>query len=391
MRERIPNSSTRTGQPAGGDGLALASHDDEVRRLVEQADGLLVLEALAERDPDDAELLQRLATARFDAGDGRGAVRALRRARRLSPDSPTIAEDLRAAGGHLVPDWHFPMLGDAARNGVYRQAIERAVWPGAHVVEIGAGSALLSMFAARAGARRVTACEVSGVLADTAAEIVRRNGYDDRVDVVHRHSADVHVGVELPRRADVLVSELLDPTLLAEGVLPSVRDARARLLSPDACVLPRRAVVRAVLMESPSLARAAPLGEVEGLDLSPMEELRDGRRGRVTRLASEPVRLLSQPRDVLEIDLSDPGPAGSVRRSHSHLTATEPGVVHALGWWFDLWLDDRTVLSTGPGEELHWGQVVHHLDRHLDVERGSSVALAASHDDEHIWFELPDR
>ncbi|MEL7210297.1 MAG: 50S ribosomal protein L11 methyltransferase, partial [Actinomycetota bacterium] len=208
------------------DRLDLTRLDDEVRRLVDQADGVKVLEGLAHRAANDVGLWRSLASARFEVGDRRGAVEALRRARDLSPDCPEIEADLRAVGSHVVPDWHFAMLGDRRRNEAYREAIDRAVRPGMAVLELGAGSALLSMFAARSGARRVSACEVSGVLADTAAEIVRRNDLDGVVDVVDRHSRAVEVGRELESRADLLVSELLDPTLLAEGVLHSVRDAR---------------------------------------------------------------------------------------------------------------------------------------------------------------------
>jgi predicted RNA methylase len=370
------------------DTVDVARLDDEVRRLVDTADGLKVLEGLARRQVDDPDLWRRLASARFGVGDRRGSVRALRQAHRLAPASPEIEADLRAVGSHVVPDWHFAMIGDRERNRAYRQAIDRAVRPGSTVIELGAGSALLSMFAAQAGATRVTACEVSGVLADTASEIVRRNGLDDRVAVVDRHSSAIEVGAQMPERADVLISELLDPALLAEGVLSSVRDARRRLLKPDAVVLPARAVVWAVLLEAPAREASAPVRSVEGLDLSPMEMLRDLDRAIVTRLAGEPVRFLTEPFAALEVDLSTPGPDGVERMTESVVAVASTGTVQGVGWWFELWLDDTISLSTGPDQGLHWPQVLQLLPHHRPVSEDDRVQVTAGHDDTCIRFAL---
>ena len=370
------------------DHVDLAELDDEVRRLADTTDSLKVLEGLARRQVDDPDLWRRLAAARFDIGDRRGSVRALRRALELAPTNAEIEADLRAVGSHVVPDWHFAMLGDKERNRAYREAIDRAVEPGMTVLELGTGSALLSMFAGRAGASRVVACEVSGVLADTATEIVGRNGLEDRVTVIDRHSTAVEIGPRMPERADVLISELLDPALLAEGVLSSVRDARRRLLKPDALVLPARAVVWAVLLEAPERELSAPVRSIEGFDLSPMEMLRDPDRTIVTRLAGEPVRFLTDPFAALEVDLSTPGPAGAEQPAESIVPVAAPGTVHGIGWWFELWLDETTSLSTGPDQARHWPQVLQLLPGPRHVRAGDRVRVTAGHDDTCVRFSL---
>ncbi len=50
---------------------------------------------------------------------------------------------------------------------------------------------------------------------------------------------------DMPRRCDLLVSELLDTELLGEGVLATCRDARTRLLTPEARCIPMAATVYA--------------------------------------------------------------------------------------------------------------------------------------------------
>ena len=80
------------------------------------------------------------------------------------------------------------MVRDEARNAAYDAALRRAVTPGMRVLEIGTGSGLLAMMAARAGARHVYTCEVVPQIAQAAREIVARNGYAERITVLDKHS-----------------------------------------------------------------------------------------------------------------------------------------------------------------------------------------------------------
>jgi predicted RNA methylase len=69
------------------------------------------------------------------------------------------------------------MLLDKARCDAYREAIHRIVKPGDVVVDLGAGTGLLSFFALQAGARHVYAIEMSRI-ADAAAELIEANGFE---------------------------------------------------------------------------------------------------------------------------------------------------------------------------------------------------------------------
>jgi hypothetical protein len=51
-----------------------------------------------------------------------------------------------------VNDFHFAMMNDHDRNEFYREALEKAVKPTDMVLEIGTGSGLLAMLAAKSGA-----------------------------------------------------------------------------------------------------------------------------------------------------------------------------------------------------------------------------------------------
>ena len=67
------------------------------------------------------------------------------------------------------------MICDRVRTEAFRRAIESVVRPGDVVLDVGAGSGILSLFAARAGAARVYAVERTTV-ATVAQMLAAANG-----------------------------------------------------------------------------------------------------------------------------------------------------------------------------------------------------------------------
>ena len=110
------------------------------------------------------------------------------------------------------------------------------VRPGDVVLDVGAGSGILSMFAARAGAARVYAVERTTV-AVMAQELAAANGFADVIEVIQGDMMDI----ELPERVDVIVSEWLGGFGIDEGMLPPVIAARERWLKPGGVMIPRSA------------------------------------------------------------------------------------------------------------------------------------------------------
>src|ERR1044072_84243 len=67
---------------------------------------------------------------------------------------------LNRAHCQIIPRWHFEMLNDEKRNVAFEQALSRAITPETIVLDIGSGTGLLAMMAARAGARETITCEM---------------------------------------------------------------------------------------------------------------------------------------------------------------------------------------------------------------------------------------
>lgn len=165
------------------------------------------------------------------------------------------------------------MLHDTQRCEKYRACISAAVcgFRATHgrppvVLDIGAGSGLLSMFAAEAGAAAVFACEMFTPLAELAKQVTASNAVPGcSITVFPGKSTDLKVGKkkgQMPRKADMLVSELFDSILLGEGLIPTLVDAQARLLQPHAVVLPSRARILGQAVSSQQLhAVSAPVSD----------------------------------------------------------------------------------------------------------------------------------
>jgi predicted RNA methylase len=120
-------------------------------------------------------------------------------------------------------DYPYLCLVDRKRTLAFRAAIEAAVRPGDVVVEVGAGTGILSLFAAAAGAACVYAVEIDPVLAASLRDTVRANGLADVIQVVEGDALEV----ELPR-ADVVIGELVETGLLDEMQVAVMNSLHAR-------------------------------------------------------------------------------------------------------------------------------------------------------------------
>ena len=141
--------------------------------------------------------------------------------------------DRVATRGWADPVEHARMLHDHRRTSDYIAALGEAVRPGDIVLDIGTGSGVLAIAAARAGARHVYAVEASDI-ADVAERVFAANGVRDRVTLIRGWSREI----ELPERADLLVAEVIGNEPFEEEILETTLDARRRLLKPAARLIP---------------------------------------------------------------------------------------------------------------------------------------------------------
>lgn len=343
--------------------------------------------------PDYAEAQFNLGGALMALGRHGEATGPYSRALELDPGNRTYGLALRRALARRIPGWHLPMLADAPRNAAYRRALERAVTAESRVLDIGAGSGLLSLMAARAGAGRITACEMDAELAATARQVIADNGYADQITVIAKRSNRLVVGEDLAEPANLLVSELLDTGLLGDGVLPVMRHALAHLTTPDVQVIPRGAVMTGVLVQLPGLAPVHPVREVEGFDLSPFDRFRAPDAYLDVELARVPHTRLSAPFTIASFDFAAPPPRRDEHDPEQHRLELEiiaDGQAQAVVYWFELQMDAVEAVSSGPdGDLLHWHQAAQYFELHRRVEVGQHLDLEIARSDYNVTFHLP--
>lgn len=135
--------------------------------------------------------------------------------------------------GWADPVEHARMLHDDRRTGDYIAALREAVRPEDIVLDIGTGSGVLAIAAARAGARHVYAVEASDI-ADVAERVFADNAVQDQVTLIRGWSREI----ELPEPADLLVAEVIGNEPFEEEILETTLDARRRLLKPGGRLIP---------------------------------------------------------------------------------------------------------------------------------------------------------
>lgn len=298
----------------------------------------------------------------------------------------------------LAPRWHFDMVQDSLRNEAYDEAIRRAValkrdMGNRHltVLDIGAGSGLLSMMAARAGADDVYAAEISAHMCDVAEDTTLLNGFLGKILVLDRDVRRMDVvrkpdgtAPELPRPADLAVFEIFDSGLIGEGALHCLAAARARLLARDAGLVPMSATVYA----QPIQMR---LEHVVGLKVAQANRWRwrpDYEGIELTR-CREDWMPLAEPLQVFNFDFYDVERFMRPEETALDFEVCADGVVNAVVMWFELHLDENTSLSTSPycGKGPTWQQAIQWIPE-LRVKLGERLAVTGKHDTYSIRYEV---
>ncbi|WP_019501181.1 tetratricopeptide repeat protein [Pseudanabaena sp. PCC 6802] len=338
-------------------------------------------------NPDYAEAYCNIGNCLANQGMYEGAIACYEKAFGINPNLPDLLGKLNQIYVKFVPRWHFPMMNDEYRNNCYERALKRAIGDDSIVLDIGSGSGLLAMMAARAGASHVYTCEKVKPIANIARQIIQANGYSARITAFNKMSNDLKIGSDLAEPADVLVSEILDVGLLAEYVVPSVRHARSELLKPNAKIIPKSATVYAVLLDSIDIFHEDRVQNVSGFDLSLFNAFSNRSSYLQLFVRHFPYQSLSEQFEVFTFDFDGDDIKPETR--NLSVPIIQSGTCHAIAFWFGLWLDDEIYLETSPFvRDTCWMQAVYIMESPPSLELGQIVTVNASHDTTHINLKL---
>lgn len=134
-------------------------------------------------------------------------------------------------------------LQDTVRTKSYRDVILKNsnLFKDKIVLDVGCGSAILSMFASQAGANTVIAVDQSDIIYH-AMEIAEKNKITN-IEFVKGRLENMDLPLAAGARVDIIVSEWMGYFLLFEGMLDSVIHARDKYLKPGGLLLPNRCTI----------------------------------------------------------------------------------------------------------------------------------------------------
>ena len=259
-------------------------------------------------------------------------------------------------------DDYYAMMSDKVRIHAYKKAIESMVQEGDVVVDLGAGPGLLSFWALKAGARRVYAIEKSDSI-HLAEEVARVNGFSDQVVFIKDNS----LNVELPEKADILISETLGTFGVEENTLAFFIDARNRFLKEGGRVLPEKLeLFLAPAHDEKCVEKISFWKDVEGVDYSPaLEEMM--RRLMVSDIS--PNMLLAQDQCFASLNLHSCSDVDL--REQLRFKIEKTGLLSGVAGWFKVQVGGGLSLSTHPeAPKTHWHQAFFPLSQAIKAEAG---------------------
>eukprot|EP00928_Gymnodinium_smaydae_P087805 TRINITY_DN72001_c0_g1_i1.p1 TRINITY_DN72001_c0_g1~~TRINITY_DN72001_c0_g1_i1.p1 ORF type:complete len:380 (-),score=74.81 TRINITY_DN72001_c0_g1_i1:106-1245(-) len=279
---------------------------------------------------------------------------------------------------------HQVMLRDQPRVDAYRRAIESCgeAWRasgGTTVVDVGSGTGLLAILAARAGASRVVAVEASR-MAHFLPKIVAANVPAGVVEVKECRAEELEL--EPDAKVDVIVSEWMGYFLLFENMLPSVLAVRDRYLKKGGQMLPSKCRLKLAPLEDKSWrpSKVDFWNDVHGIDMSALVPLAVATEcGKGQHRFIDGQELMGSAFDVFEFDCHEVT-EGDLARFEAPISVEVPAGRRLDGFasWFECefgaagWL-----LSTGPdAPQTHWRQTAFNLRK--PIEGGGGIVVTGT-------------
>jgi len=262
------------------------------------------------------------------------------------------------------------LLSHRSRISKFSEAIYRVVNQSSYVIDIGTGSGILAMIAAKAGARKVTAIDVNHESIEYARKAAAYNGLEDKIEFLETHYED-YISKE---RADVVICEMLSSMMLVEQQIPACTHAVKHLLKNDGVILPQQVSIYITPVECNDLWKRV---EIEGFRFPKVPQ---------TTKAGE-CKDLADLVKVHDFDLT----AGILEKLSKHVSIkiTENGIIHGLVGMFECQLYKEVFLKMEDG----WKELFIPFTNPINVQQNEEITIGieyvpGEYDTLHVDIEL---
>jgi len=287
-------------------------------------------------------------------------------------------EDISSADYYFNSYAHFgiheEMLKDSVRTGAYQRAImqNRHLFEGKTVLDVGSGTGILCMFAAKPGAAKVYGIECSEII-HIARKVVKANNLDDKIEFIQGKAEEVALPVD---KVDIIISEWMGYFLLYESMLDTVIYCRDKWLVPGGLIFPDKASLHIAAIEDGEY-KEEKIGfwqNVYGFEYSVIQRT----------VMEEPIVdtvkddcVATSSSCILELDLTTCTVSDLDFAAPFKIQLKRKDFLHAFIAWFDISFScchKPVTFTTGPfGRYTHWKQTVFYMEDNLVCHKGETV------------------
>jgi SAM-dependent methyltransferase len=236
--------------------------------------------------------------------------------------------------------YHEDLLNDRVRNQTFYKAVKRHVRKNTSVMDIGSGTGVWAIAAAKLGASRVVAIEKDEILIPIIRKLAARNGVSDRVEIVSGDSRQVKVSGKF----DLIITETIGNEAFDEGIVPIIIDARKRFLKKTGVVIPQTLAAVAAPAHLSGADETFPAGlnldygYLELLNLDIPKNINDSTR----------VKLLGSPATLTRVDLGTVREPPVLSEMNCSWKLKDASLVNCLVLWAEVLLTKSVSLRTFP-------------------------------------------
>lgn len=277
---------------------------------------------------------------------------------------------------------HLGYLSERRRLKLFQQAISQAVRSGDRVLDLGCGTGVLGLMALKAGAAHVDAIDSSDAL-EIARCAFEKAGFSANCSLY----AESTFNVSVTEFADVAVCDHIGYFGFDYGLIGMLADARARLLKPEALLVPCSLDLWLAPVSNQSVcADIGAWGEIDFAELRWVQTLATNTKHAVQIKADD---LGAAPALVGSLDLTQEiGPALCL---HAEFTITHDCVLYGLAGWFDAELARGIRMNNSPlsnDQTIARSQAYLPFSKPLSVKVGQTLladVVARPEEDHLAW------
>jgi len=273
------------------------------------------------------------------------------------------------------------MMQDFVRTSTYQKAIldNPSDFAGKVVLDVGAGSGILSFFAQQAGAKRVYAVEASSI-AKFAGQLVESNKVSNVIKVISGKIEEIN----LPEKVDIIISEPMGYMLLNERMLETYLHAK-KWLKPEGKMFPTRGDLHiapftdeSLYMEQFNKVNFWYQEYFHGVNLCSLREaaMKEYFKQPIVDTFDIGICTAKTERHIIDFQTTHETELHRIEIPlNFHIL--QSGTIHGLAFWFDVaFIGSNTTvwLSTAPTQPLtHWYQVRCLLSEPIFAKQGQLV------------------